>query len=74
MLWDKKTETIVNNESSEIIRFFNAAFNHLLPAHKAAIDLYPESLRKEIDELNGRVYNTVNSSYSLYLCIQMVGS
>ncbi|PIL23138.1 hypothetical protein GSI_14447 [Ganoderma sinense ZZ0214-1] len=61
VLWDKKTETIVNNESSEIIRFFNTAFNHLLPADKAALDLYPEPRRKEIDELNEWVYNTVNN-------------
>ncbi|KAM5543481.1 hypothetical protein V8D89_002732 [Ganoderma adspersum] len=61
VLWDKKTGTIVNNESSEIIRFFNTAFNHLLPADKAALDLYPEPLRKEIDELNDWVYTTVNN-------------
>ncbi|KAI1794303.1 glutathione S-transferase [Ganoderma leucocontextum] len=61
VLWDKKTETIVNNESSEIIRFFNTAFNHLLPADKAAMNIYPEPLRKEIDELNDWVYNTVNN-------------
>ncbi|RDX51770.1 glutathione S-transferase [Lentinus brumalis] len=61
VLWDTKNETIVNNESSEIIRVFNTAFNHLLPADKAAIDLYPEELRAEIDELNGWVYETVNN-------------
>lgn len=61
VLWDKKLETIVNNESSEIIRIFNTAFNELLPADKAALDLYPERLRKEIDEINGWVYDTVNN-------------
>ncbi len=61
MLWDTKHETIVNNESSEIIRVLNNAFNHVLPADKAAIDLYPQQLRSEIDELNGWVYDTVNS-------------
>ncbi|KAI0718719.1 glutathione S-transferase [Cerioporus squamosus] len=61
VLWDTKNETIVNNESSEIIRVFNTAFNHLLPADKAAVDLYPEELRSEIDELNGWVYETVNN-------------
>ncbi|KAH9923740.1 glutathione S-transferase [Epithele typhae] len=65
-LWDRKTETIVNNESSELIRIFNSAFNHLLPADKAAIDLYPEHLRKEIDELNEWVYTTVNNG--VYRC------
>ena len=61
VLWDKKTKSIVNNESSEIIRIFNTAFNHLLPKDKAELDLYPESLRPEIDELNAWVYDTVNS-------------
>ncbi|KAH9852336.1 glutathione S-transferase [Lenzites betulinus] len=61
ILWDKKTSTIVNNESSEIIRMFNDAFNDQLPADKAAIDLYPETLRKEIDDINDWVYDTVNN-------------
>ena len=65
MLWDKKTETIVNNESSEIIRMFNTAFNDQLPADKAALDLYPEALRREIDEVNEWVYDTVNSASRL---------
>jgi len=60
-LWDKKLNTIVNNESSEIIRMFNTAFNDQLPADKAALDLYPANLRPEIDELNEWVYDTVNS-------------
>ena len=61
VLWDKKTSTIVNNESSEIIRMFNTAFNDFIPADKAALDFYPEHLRKEIDEVNEWVYDTVNS-------------
>lgn len=64
ILWDKKTATIVNNESSEIIRMFNSAFDDQLPADKAAVDLYPEALRKEIDEINEWVYDTVNSTYA----------
>ncbi|KAG8892442.1 S-glutathionyl-(chloro)hydroquinone reductase [Tulasnella sp. 403] len=60
VLWDKKRETIVNNESSEIIRMLNSAFNHLLPPEKAAIDLYPEDLKAEIDGVNEWVYDTVN--------------
>ena len=64
LLWDKKTNTIVNNESSEIIRIFNTAFNDLLPADKAALDLYPENLRSEIDGINEWVYDTVNSEYA----------
>ncbi|PSR79876.1 hypothetical protein PHLCEN_2v6864 [Hermanssonia centrifuga] len=60
ILWDKQKSTIVNNESSEIIRIFNSAFNHLLAREKAEIDLYPEVHRAEIDELNKWVYDTVN--------------
>ncbi len=61
MLWDKKQETIVNNESAEIIRIFNTAFNDQLPKDKASLDLYPQELQGEIDEVNDWVYNTVNS-------------
>jgi putative glutathione S-transferase len=52
---------IVNNESSEIIRIFNTAFNDQLPPEKAGIDVYPEELRTEIDEVNEWVYNKVNN-------------
>jgi len=61
VLWDKKAETIVNNESSEIIRMLNTAFNDQLPAEEAALDLYPEALRAEIDSVNEWVYDTVNN-------------
>lgn len=61
VLWDKKTNSIVNNESSEILRMFNTEFNHLLPKEQADIDLYPEHLRNEIDEQNEWVYDTVNN-------------
>lgn len=67
VLWDKKHQTIVNNESSEIIRIFNTAFNDLLPPEKAAVDIYPESLRAEIDTLNDWVYDGLNSEYALCL-------
>ncbi len=58
ILWDKNTGTIVNNESSEIIRMLNSAFNAY---GKAEIDFYPEDLRAEIDTVNERVYHTVNN-------------
>ena len=58
VLWDKKTETIVSNESPEIIRMFNSAFDGI--GAKAG-DFYPESLRMEIDALNARIYDTVNN-------------
>jgi len=59
VLWDKQTGTIVSNESSEIIRMFNSAFDALpgvLPG-----DYYPQALRTEIDEINARIYDTVNN-------------
>ncbi|EJC97699.1 uncharacterized protein FOMMEDRAFT_130388 [Fomitiporia mediterranea MF3/22] len=61
VLWDKKLQTIVNNESSEIIRILNSSFNELLPPEKAAIDLYPERYRSEIDSLNEWVYDGLNN-------------
>ncbi|KAA1472484.1 glutathione S-transferase [Dentipellis sp. KUC8613] len=61
VLWDKKQHTIVNNESSEIIRIFNTAFNEHIPAEKAALDFYPEELRKDIDDVNEWVYETINN-------------
>lgn len=61
IVWDKKNNTIVNNESSEIIRFFNSGFNKQLPTDKAKLDFYPQELKKEIDDLNTWVYDTVNN-------------
>ena len=58
VLWDKKTGTIVSNESSEIIRMFNEAFNHLTGNDD---DYYLESMRAQIDELNDRIYGTINN-------------
>jgi glutathionyl-hydroquinone reductase len=66
MLWDKKTETIVNNESSEIIRMLSSEFDALLheayrEAQRPGGGFYPEGLRAEIDGINEWVYNTVNN-------------
>jgi putative glutathione S-transferase len=58
VLWDKQTGTIVNNESSEIIRMLNAAFDGI---GAAPGDYYPDDLREEIDALNERIYDTVNN-------------
>ncbi|MEM9621220.1 MAG: glutathione S-transferase family protein [Pseudomonadota bacterium] len=58
VLWDKHTQTIVSNESAEIIRMFNSAFNHLT-GNEA--DFYPTPLRAEIDALNERIYNNINN-------------
>lgn len=58
VLWDKKRATIVNNESSEIVRMFNSAFDRVGARDG---DYYPERLRAEIDAINGRVYASVNN-------------
>ena len=66
VIWDKKQHTIVNNESSEIIRMLNTEFNAIIPEDKAKLDLYPAPLRKEIDEVNEWVYDQINSASALY--------
>jgi len=58
LLWDKERRTIVNNESSEIIRMFNSAFDQW---GNADIDFYPEPLRSEIDEVNDIIYENINN-------------
>ena len=58
VLWDKAAKTIVSNESSEIIRMFNSAFDGL---GAAPGDYYPLALRRGIDAINARVYDTVNN-------------
>lgn len=58
VLWDKQTQTIVSNESSEIIRMFNTAFNHLTGN---TADYYPQALHSAIDTVNDRVYDTINN-------------
>ena len=58
ILWDKKQRRIVNNESSDIIRMLNSAFNHLTNNHD---DYYPETLRGEIEAINNTVYSAINN-------------
>src|SRR5580704_401212 len=58
VLWDKKRKTIVNNESSEIIRMLNSAFAAFT---NDGTDYYPENLRAEIDKLNDQIYPNVNN-------------
>ncbi len=58
ILWDRKTETIVNNESSEIIRMFNASFSEITATTP---DYFPENLRDEIDAINATVYPNINN-------------
>lgn len=69
VLWDTKAETIVNNESSEIIRIFYDAFDQLLPedkreATKGKAGIFPEHLHAEIEAMNEWVYDTVNNGVS----------
>lgn len=63
VLWDKKNQTIVNNESSEIIRIFNQSFNAITGNQD---DYYPPALKKAIDEINDFVYNNINNG--VYKC------
>ncbi len=58
VLWDKKRKTIVSNESTEIIRMFNSAFDGVGAAKG---DFYPEALRQEIDAINAEIYDKVNN-------------
>jgi len=58
VLWDKQRQTIVSNESAEIIRMFNSAFDELTGNTD---DFYPEPLRPEIDGINQRVYDGINN-------------
>ena len=57
----RDSRTIVNNESSEIIRMFNTEFNDFCKTdEQRALDVYPEYLKKQIDELNEWIYKCVN--------------
>ncbi|MEB6536083.1 glutathione S-transferase family protein [Pantoea stewartii] len=58
VLWDKQQNTIVSNESADIIRMFNSAFDGV---GARAGDYYPPALRDKIDDLNGWIYDTVNN-------------
>lgn len=60
-LYDKKQKTIVNNESSEIIRMFYYEFDDLLSDQFKKVDLFPESLRKEIEASNEWTYDKINN-------------
>ncbi|MEO0769285.1 MAG: glutathione S-transferase C-terminal domain-containing protein, partial [Cyanobacteria bacterium J06649_4] len=62
VLWDSQTETIINNESADIIELLNSEFEELATGP----DLYPELMRSQIDELNEKIYATVNNG--VYRC------
>jgi putative glutathione S-transferase len=63
VLWDKQQQTIVCNESAEIIRIFNSAFNDLTGNRD---DFYPRALRPDIDKINAFVYDNINNG--VYKC------
>ena len=63
ILWDKKEQTIINNESSEIIRILNSSFNKFA---EKDYDAYPEKWRHDIDEINSFVYERINNG--VYRC------
>ncbi len=63
VLWDRERRTIVSNESADIIRMLNSAFDHLTGN---TLDFYPTALRAAIDALNERIYETVNNG--VYRC------
>jgi len=63
VLWDREARTIVNNESSEIIRMLNSEFDEF---GNPALDLYPAALRGAIDETNDFVYDAINNG--VYRC------
>ena len=63
VLWDKPQETIVNNESADIIRFLNSEFDEFA---KTKTDFYPKHLRQEIDNLNLFIHRTINDG--VYRC------
>ena len=58
ILWDKQENTIVSNESSEIIRMFNSAFNEITGN---SVDYWPEELHEAIEPINQRIYDTFNN-------------
>lgn len=58
VLWDKHTDTIVSNESAEIIRMFNSAFDGITGNTD---DYFPEAMRDDIEQVNARIYDTVNN-------------
>lgn len=58
VLWDKKTQTIVNNESADIVRMLNSAFSELTDQGP---NLYPDALATEIDSLNEHIYSRLNN-------------
>lgn len=66
VLWDRQRRTIVNNESAEILRMFNSAFNEGGLCRNPEVDLYPEDVRPAIEDLNSWIYPAINNG--VYRC------
>ena len=60
-LYDVKQKTIVNNESSEIIRMFYTEFDDIISREHQQVDLFPQSLQKQIEETNAWTYDNINN-------------
>ncbi len=58
VLWDMKQNVMVNNESADIVRMFDSAFEHIVPSD---VRLYPQEFAQEIDALNPRIYHLLNN-------------
>ena len=72
VLWDKKMGVIVNNESTEILKMFNTAFNELLPlaSTERELDLFPADLVSKFDETNDWIYNRINNG-KIHTCFYL---
>lgn len=66
LLWDKKTETIINNESAEIVQMFSSAFNSLVDDKYTAVDINPSQFKKDIEEFNTWIYNNITTEFSKF--------
>ncbi len=58
VLWDRQLNTIINNESADIVRIFN---NDFRPIHQSNLDLYPVKLQQAIDQFNASIYDALNN-------------
>ena len=73
VLWDKQKKTVVNNESSEIIRMLNSEFNEFCATpEQRALDLYPADLKEKIDSVNEWILQYVGKHFVCNHCISLL--